>query len=51
MPFETFYYLKPENDSDAIICWFVQKEQYAELDEKGVPDYLKLEEEGTLFLK
>lgn len=51
MPFETFYYLKPENDSDAIICWFVQKEQYTELDEKGVPDYLKLEEEGILFLK
>ena len=51
MPFETFYYLKPENDSDAIICWFVQKDQYAKLDEKGVPDYLKLEEEGILFLK
>lgn len=51
MPFETFYYLKPENESDAVICWFVQQEEYAEIEEKGIPDYLKFEENGILFLK
>ena len=51
MPFETFYYLKPENDSENVICWFVQRDEYAELEEKGIPDYLKLEEKGLLFLR
>lgn len=51
MPFETFYYLKPENDSSNVICWFVQREEYAELEEKGIPDYLQFDEKGILFLK
>lgn len=51
MPFETFYYLKPENDSPNVICWFVQREEYAELEEKGIPDYLQFDEKGILFLK
>ncbi|MBO5460415.1 MAG: sulfate/molybdate ABC transporter ATP-binding protein [Ruminococcus sp.] len=51
MPFETFYYLRPENDSDTVICWFVQKDEYEALEEKGVPDYLKFDEKGILFLK
>lgn len=51
MPFERFYYLKPENDSSNVICWFVQREKYSDLEEKGIPDYLQFDEKGILFLK
>ena len=33
------------------ICWYVQKTLWAELEEKGIPDYLKLPEKEILLLK
>lgn len=32
------------------ICWFLQKERWGILEEKGLPDYLKFPEEQLLFL-
>lgn len=46
----------PVSDSDHYqeaqnICWFVQREKIEELDAKGLPDYLLLQEDKILFLK
>ena len=61
LPFERNYYVKPEciQDSkdainisyDDLICWFVQGEEQKMLDERGLPDYLKLNEKHILFLE
>lgn len=56
LPFEWQYYLRPEDDETGrkrdgeLLCWFVQKEKWQELKEKGIPDYLKFAEEQILFL-
>jgi len=52
LPFERNFYLKPQGtpDSDDPISWFVQREQWDALDEKGLPDYLRLEESKILYL-
>lgn len=50
LPFERKYFLKTAGKSGEI-CWFVQKDQWLPLDEKGVPDYLELPEAKILFLK
>lgn len=47
LPFEHNYYIKaPET-----VCWFVQRENMGKIKEKGLPDYLRLEEDKMLFLK
>nr|WP_294493429.1 ATP-binding cassette domain-containing protein [uncultured Mediterraneibacter sp.] len=47
LPFEKNYYIKAETT----VCWFVQREQARELEEKGMPDYLAFNEEKLLFLR
>ncbi len=56
LPFEYNYYIRPETtggtDSDEkLIYWFVQGEEQEQLVKKGMPNYLRLNEEGILFLK
>ena len=58
LPFEKNYYFIPEQaESDSVhadetlISWFVQGEEQKVLDERGLPDYLKLEENHLLLLK
>lgn len=55
LPFEKNYYIRPERSADSsdenLICWFVQGEEQKKLDEKGLPDYLKLNESGIMFLQ
>lgn len=54
LPFEKNYYIRTHEDSDAsstdLICWFVQGEVQRQIEEKGMPDWLKLKEEAILFL-
>ena len=50
LPFERNYYIRGRKDNEAI-CWFVQRENMALLETRGMPDYLGLEEEKMLFLK
>lgn len=50
LPFEVQYYIASANGS-APICWFIQREQQEILTEKGMPQYLKIEEEHCMFLK
>ena len=54
LPFERNYYVKPETehyDRDDLLTWLVQRACWETLDEKGLPDYLKLHERDMLFLK
>ena len=54
LPFEKNYYIKPELDeegSGGFLCWFVQGDEQKLLDEKGLPDYLKLTEDAVIFLE
>lgn len=62
LPFETNFYICPETGAaladsesrisyDDMICWFVQGEEQRILEEKGMPDYLRLKEENILFLE
>lgn len=51
LPFEKNFYILPEDGGEGDnLCWFVQKEKWGLLDEKGMPDYLQLPEEHLLFL-
>ena len=47
LPFEHNYYIK----AGETVCWFVQREKMSEIEEKGLPDYLRLAEDKILFLK
>lgn len=53
LPFEQNYYIRPgkKADADEVICWFVQRENLGRLEEKGKPDYLKIDKDRILFLK
>ncbi len=67
LPFERQFYLQPSRrgtDPESElepgmepkpepepVCWFVQREELACLQEKGVPEYLHLSEEKMLFLR
>lgn len=54
LPFEKNFYLKPETEqveNPEMICWFLQKDQWKILSEKGMPDYLQFPEKHLLFLK
>ena len=50
LPFEKNYYMRTMND-DAPLCWFVQGEEQKILDQRGLPDYLKLNEADILLLE
>ena len=50
LPFEKNYYIKSLKEDDPI-CWFVQGEEQRVIEERGLPDYLKMSEENILLLK
>lgn len=50
LPFEKNYYIRTLPGKDPL-CWFVQGEEQAVVQEKGIPDYLRLSEDKILFLK
>lgn len=67
LPFESNYYLFPEkkegngasrehclekgNGIPEFISWFVQREFLAEIEKRGLPDYLEVQEKHLMFLK
>lgn len=51
LPFEKKYFLKGAGEDTEEICWFVQREWWDLLDEKGLPDYLEIPEDKILLLK
>jgi molybdate transport system ATP-binding protein len=52
LPFETKYYINPtEPDGQEPVCWFVQRNRMEEIRKKGLPGYLKLDEEKVMFLR
>lgn len=48
-PFERKYFIQTRAGEE--ICWFVQREQYPVLDERGMPKALRVPEDRILFLK
>lgn len=51
LPFEKNFYILPENEhARENLCWFLQKDKWELLREKGLPDYLELPERRLLFL-
>ena len=54
LPFEKNYYIKPDKTEfreDDLLCWFVQGEEQKRVEQKGLPDYLKLTEDNILLLE
>ena len=67
LPFEKNYYIRPETGShtsgsgdvsaatssaeDDLICWFVQGEEQRIVEERGLPDYLKLNDDSIMLLE
>lgn len=49
LPFEKKFFLKTKVGEE--ICWFVQQELWGELEERGMPDFLQIEEERLLYLQ
>ena len=50
LPFEKNYYIRTLRENEPL-CWFVQGEEQRIIDEKGLPDYLKLAEDDILLLE
>lgn len=50
LPFEKNFYIRSRNN-EAPVCWFVQGEEERILEERGLPDHLKMEEEHILLLE
>lgn len=55
LPFEKNYYLIPQGKiqpgNPEYICWFAQRSIKHEVEEKGMPDYLGMNERDMLFLQ
>ena len=51
LQFEKKYFLKGAEDGAEEICWFVQRDDWNILVEKGMPDYLLVPENKILLLK
>ena len=54
LPFEKNYYIRPESaayDPDDLLCWFVQGEEQRVVEERGFPDFLRINEDRVLFLE
>jgi len=49
LPCERRYYLLPEEGE--LICWFIQDNERAQMEDKPHPDYLKLREESVMLLR
>ena len=49
LPFEKNYYIRTLSNDP--LCWFVQGEEQRVIDERGLPNYLKLAEDDILFLR
>ena len=49
LPFEKKFFLNGKGQEE--ICWFVQREQWCELEERGLPDYLQLDMKRILCLE
>ena len=50
LPFEKNYYIRAEKGDD-LICWFVQGEEQRIVEERGLPDYLKIDQEKLMLLE
>lgn len=50
LPFEKNYYIRTLKE-DEPLCWFVQGEEQRIIDERGLPDYLKIAEDDILLLR
>ena len=50
LPFEKNYYIRTLRDDDPL-CWFVQGEEQRLIEERGLPDYLKIGEDDILLLE
>lgn len=48
LPFEKKFFLESETDEE--ICWFVQQDMWDELEEKGMPNFLQINEDKLLYL-
>ena len=51
LPFEKKYFLHTTGTDEEELCWFVQREQLKETEEKGLPAYLQIPEEKLLLLR
>lgn len=51
LPFERKYFLAGREGTDADICWFLQKDEWASVDRQGMPDFLMMPEEKILLLE
>ena len=52
LPFEKNLYIRPQNGAgNELICWFIQAEEQKEIEKKGYPDHLRMNDENMLFLK
>lgn len=51
LPFERKYFLHSSHHNSDSICWFLQREQWKQVDEKGIPGYLQIPEEHIMLLK
>ena len=52
LPFEENYYIRPnrrEYEPEDVISWFVQRDLWPKIREKGLPDYLKIIEKDILY--
>lgn len=50
LPFEHRYFLKGSDEQEEV-CWFVQRNLWDVLEEKGMPGWLKIPEQKLLLLK
>ena len=50
LPFEKNYYVRSLKENEPV-CWFVQGEEQRVIENKGIPDYLKLTDGNILFLE
>ena len=54
LPFEKNFYLTPEGEEKEgreDICWFLQRDRWERMKEKGMPDYLQFPQDHILLLK
>lgn len=51
LPFEKKYFLRIPGQEDTRLCWFVQREQWSVLRERGLPRYLRITEDNLLLLR
>lgn len=51
LPFEQNYYFRPEGGRGTLISWVVQGEMAKMVEEKGIPEYLRLKEEHMMLLR